>query len=258
MRARASAPQGFALLSAMLGLSAVAWLLTNQLADPDMRLGILTGVADKSMIDASSAMVLPLAFALFMATWTVMMVAMMFPAVTPVVVTFDRWARSKGRPRSVTSAFVFGYLAIWSLVGALAYAAILVLQALVPAGDPSALRIGGGLLIAAGVYELTPLKDICLRHCRSPLGIVMQHAHLLGDGHLGPFRTGVIHGSYCVGCCWSLMLVLVLLGIMNLVWMGVIAAVVFAQKVLPGGDKLSRVTGLAMIVAGGAFATGLL
>jgi len=112
-------------------------------------------------------------------------------------------------------------------------------------GDPNAQRVGGALLAAAGLYELTPLKDLCLRHCRSPIGIVMQYADLLANGHRGPFRVGLVHGLYCVGCCWSLMLVLVLLGIMNLVWMGVVASVIFAEKVLPGGALLSRVTGIA-------------
>jgi predicted metal-binding membrane protein len=238
-------------------LSAVAWLATSQLADPGMRLGILTGAADSSMAGAVMPIEVPLAIALFMATWTLMMVAMMFPAVAPVVITFDRWAQSKARPRSVTAAFLGGYVAVWSLIGFAAYATVVVLQMLVPVGDPNAQRVGGALLAAAGLYEMTPLKDLCLRHCRSPLGIVMQYADLLADGHRGPFRVGSVHGLYCVGCCWSLMLVLVLLGMMNLAWMGVVAAVIFAEKVLPGGALLSRVTGLALIAAGVALAAGL-
>ncbi|MDQ2914528.1 MAG: DUF2182 domain-containing protein, partial [Chloroflexota bacterium] len=178
------------------------------------------------------------------------------PAVAPVVITFDRWAQSKARPRSVTATFILGYLVVWSVIGLAAYAVVVVLQMLVPAGDPTAQRVGGGLLVVAGLYELTPLKNICLRHCRSPLGIVMQYADLLGDGHRGPFRVGVVHGSYCVGCCWALMLVLVLLGMMNVAWMGVVAALIFAEKVLPGGALLSRVSGFAFIAAGAALAIG--
>ena len=250
-------PRHVALLPLLLGLSAAAWLATSRLADPGMRLGILTGAADRSPADAAMPIELPLAIALFMATWTVMMVAMMFPAVAPVVLTFDRWARSKARPRSVTAAFLGGYLAVWSLIGLAAYAAVVVLQTLVPAGDPSAHRVGGALLVAAGVYEMTPLKGLCLRHCRSPIGIVMQYANLLADGHRGPFRVGLVHGLYCVGCCWSLMLVLVLLGVMDLAWMGVVASLIFAEKVLPFGALLSRVSGIALIAAGVVLATGL-
>ena len=258
MRARSRVSREVVLLPALLGLSGIAWVATSQLGDPGMRVGILTGVADAATTDPSMPVDLPFAIALFMATWTVMMVAMMFPAVAPVVITFDHWAQTKARPRSVTAAFVLGYLAVWSLIGLAAYMLVAVLQVLVPAGDPTAQRLGGALLIVSGIYELTPLKDICLRHCRSPLGIVMQHADLLAAGHRGPFRVGVLHGTYCVGCCWALMLVLVLLGLMNLVWMGVVAAVVFAEKVLPIGAALSRLVGIAMIVLGGALAARLL
>lgn len=258
MKARARLPQQAALLPALLGLSGAAWLATSQLVDPAMRLGILTGAADIAIADPAMPIELPLAIALFMATWTVMMVAMMFPAVAPVVLTFDRWARSKGRPRSVTAAFVGGYLVVWSLIGLVVYALVTAIQALVPAGDPNALRVGGLLLVAAGAYQLTPLKNICLRHCRSPLGLVMEHAGLLGDGHRGPFRVGLAHGRYCVGCCWSLMLVLVLLGMMNLAWMGVVAAAVFAEKVLPQGVVLSRLAGVVLVGLGAALAAGVL
>ena len=257
MRAQARAPRHLALLPALLVTSALAWIATSVSADPAMRLGILTGAADRSMDDVAMASVdPPLAFALFMATWTLMMVAIMFPAVAPVVMTFDRWALAKSRPRSVTAAFLAGYLAIWSAIGLAAYGAVLAIEAFVPAGDPSAPRIGGVLLAAAGVYELTPLKDLCLQHCRSAVATIVQYADRLSDGHRGPFTVGVLHGIYCVGCCWSLMLVLVLVGMMNLVWMGIIAALIFAEKVLPGGRVLSRIAGVALIGAGAFLAIG--
>lgn len=256
MRARSRAPRHLALLPALLALSAVAWLVTSQLADPDMRLGILTGTGGGSMAEAAMPFDRLLAVSLFMATWTLMMVAMMFPAVAPVVMMFDRWAQSKARPRSVTAAFLGGYLAVWSVIGFAAYAVVVALQALVPAGDPNAERVGGALLAAAGLYEMTPLKDLCLRHCRSAMGIVMQYADRLADGHRGPFRVGLVHGLYCVGCCWSLMVVLVLLGMMNLVWMGLVASVIFAEKVLPGGVLLSRITGIVLIGVGLILAVG--
>ena len=245
-------PRQLALLPVLLALSAVAWFATSQLSDPGMRVGILTGSPDGAIADAAMPIELPLAIALFMATWTVMMVAMMFPAVAPVVLTFDRSAQTKARPRSVTVTLILGYLLVWSLIGLAACAVVAVLQMLVPVGDPTARRVGGGLLVIAGTYELTPLKDICLRHCRSPLGIVIAVR--------GPARGPPQRPLPCRGGAWQLLrrlwlgtqLVLVLLGIMNVAWMGAVAALIFAEKVLPGGELLSRVSGFAFIVAGAA------
>jgi predicted metal-binding membrane protein len=99
----------------------------------------------------------------------------------------------------------------------------------------------------AGAYQLTPLKSACLTHCRSPLSILMQYGQQLGRGHRGPFGVGVIHGGYCVGCCWALMLVLVLVGVMNVAWMAVVATVVFAEKTLPHGRLVGRLVGVTLI-----------
>jgi predicted metal-binding membrane protein len=141
---------------------------------------------------------------------------------------------------------VAGYLAVWSAIGVAAYGLLEALHRWVPADNTTALRVGATILIAAGVYQLTPLKSICLRHCRSPLSVLMHHARLLGQGHTGPMKVGVLHGAYCVGCCWSLMVVLILLGLMNLVWMGVVAAVVLVEKVIPRGEMVSRGVGVAL------------
>ena len=148
MRVRARVPRHVALLPALLALSAAAWFATSQLSDLGMRVGILTGSPNGAMADAAMPLELPLAIALFMATWTVMMVAMMFPAVAPVVLTFDRWAQSKARPRSVTATFILGYLVVWSVIGLAAYAVVVVLQVLVPAGAVTSVN-GNGIVAYA-------------------------------------------------------------------------------------------------------------
>ena len=254
---RARLPDYVIVLPLLLALSAVAWLAIHRLGDDGMRLGVLTGSIDEHAMgehamdqDQPAMGHMSMAFGLFMGTWVVMMVAMMFPAVAPVVLTFRRWARARERPISTTAAFVLGYLAVWSAIGLAAYGVLQLLQAWVSVGSSTAVRVGAALLAVAGAYQLTPLKDVCLRHCRSPLAVVMQYGTLLGKGHLGPFRVGLVHGAYCLGCCWSLFLVLILLGMMSLVWMGVVTAIVLAEKVLPQGERLSRLVGVLLISLG--------
>jgi len=234
-------------------MSAVAWLVTHQLAMPEMRLGILT--ADRPM-DEMESMPSPgpaaavAAVALFLAVWVAMMVAMMFPALAPVVSTFDRWRSRTGRAATVTGVFVAGYVLVWSAVGLLAYAAVVALQKWVPVPGDTAIRAGGFLLVAAGAYQFSPLKATCLRFCRSPLGFFAQYAGELTKGHAGPLRVGLTHGTYCVGCCWCLMVVLVLLGMMNAAWMALVAAVIFVEKVVPYGPLAGRVAGIALVACG--------
>ncbi|MBA3629760.1 MAG: DUF2182 domain-containing protein [Actinobacteria bacterium] len=128
------------------------------------------------------------------------------------------------------------------------YGIVVALDRWVPMG-PAAVRVGAVLVIAAGIYQLTQFKDVCLTQCRSPLGLLMHYGPSLG-GLWGPPRVGIRHGLYCLGCCWSLMLVLVLLGMMNLVWMGVVATIIFVEKVMPRGDVLGRVVGVGLICMG--------
>ncbi|MGH8903777.1 MAG: DUF2182 domain-containing protein [Egibacteraceae bacterium] len=227
-----------------MGLSAVAWLATRQLSSPDMRVGILTGAARMSSMSSADPS-LPM-MGLFLLTWVVMMVAMMFPAVVPVAVTFDRWVRRTRPSRSPTVLFVGGYLLVWSVIGLVVYGATVYLQPLVSSGE-TAVRWGAGLLVVAGVYQFTPLKSVCLRQCQSPLAFLAQHAEQLRRGGLAPARVGVTHGLFCLGCCWALMLVLVLLGMMSLSWMAAVAGIIFLEKVLPYGS-LVAVTVAVMLV----------
>ncbi len=247
MSSRPRLPGYFPVVPVLMGLSGVAWLVTNGVAGPDMRLGVLTdsgGMADMGSMSGGVA-----GLSLFMATWLVMMVAMMFPAVSPVVLTFRLWAQRSEASRWKTPIFVAGYLAVWSAAGIIVYLILLVLQEHVPPGDPTSIRVGALLLAGAGLYQLTPLKAACLKHCRSPMGQLMRYGPILARGYRGPFEVGVRHGSYCLGCCWSLMLVLILVGVMNLAWMALVAAVVFVEKVLPRGAIFGRAFGILLMVA---------
>jgi predicted metal-binding membrane protein len=241
-------PYEAAPVAILLGLSVLAWLVSSQVAGREMRIGLVTGT-ERSM-DGMDPTRMAMSFPLFMASWVVPMVAVMFPGVTPVVLTFRRWLSSREDVGRRTVSLVAGYLIVWSTIGVAAYALLQVLQNQLPAGSSGAVRIAAILLVVAGGYQLTPLKNACLRHCRSPLSILVEHATLLSHGSVGAFRVGLKHGRYCIGCCWSLMLVLLLLGMMNLVWMGMVAAIIFSEKALPHGALLSRVVGVSLVAIG--------
>jgi len=190
----------------------------------------------------------------YVGIWTTMMAAMMLPSVLPMVVLFSRVSRERARrgfAELVPSwLFVAGYLAVWTAYGLVAYG---VYRAVVAAGtewlawDRAGPYVAGAALAAAGLYEVTPLKDVCLRHCRSPLHFLL---HDWRAGRLGAFRMGAEHGAFCVGCCWGLMLALFALGVMSLFWMAVVAAVILAEKLVPAGDRLTRVFAVALVALG--------
>jgi predicted metal-binding membrane protein len=189
----------------------------------------------------------------FLGVWLTMMAAMMLPAAAPMVLTFAAVGRERARrQRKHVPAWVFvgAYLAVWGAFGVLAYGAAAAVRALDPAflaWDEQGPLVVGGAVVAAGLYELTPLKRVCLKHCRSPLHFVLSGWR---DGYSGALRMGVEHALYCVGCCWGLMVVLFALGVMSILWMAIVAAVVFAQKVLPGGERLKSVLALALVALG--------
>jgi predicted metal-binding membrane protein len=184
--------------------------------------------------------------------WAVMMTAMMVPPATPVFLIFVSVLRRRhgAAPLRLTAAFVAGYLAIWTGFSALAAAAQYGLHAAALL-SPDAMRVttplAGGVLIAAGVWQWTPLKRACLAHCRSPLQFLTT---VWREGAAGAFSMGGRHGLWCVGCCWMLMALLFVVGTMNLLWVAALSALVLVEKVAPQGMRLGRVWGVLLVAAG--------
>jgi predicted metal-binding membrane protein len=185
--------------------------------------------------------------------WWIMMVAMMLPSATPMILVFARANHQQletGRARVATSIFVLGYLATWaafSLVATLAQWALEGKGLLTPSLVSNSALLSAGILLAAGFYQLTPIKRACLRHCRSPLAFISTHWR---QGALGALRMGVVHGAYCVGCCWFLMGLLFFGGVMNLYWIAGIALFVLLEKTVPAGHWFDYATGVALLLWG--------
>jgi predicted metal-binding membrane protein len=178
-----------------------------------------------------------------------MMSAMMFPSVAPVAIMWSRSivARTSGALRAWRiSSFVAGYLIAWAAYGLLAFVALLATERLVD-NEPTAARwLGVGIFAVSGIYQLTPLKSACLRHCRSPLTSFLHYANFKGSTR--DLRVGVHHGLYCVGCCWGLMLVLIAVGVMNVPAMIALAVVIFLEKLWNHGWLLTRLVGIAFLL----------
>ncbi|MGE5320972.1 MAG: DUF2182 domain-containing protein [Hyphomicrobiaceae bacterium] len=192
--------------------------------------------------------------ALVFTMWAIMMTGMMAPSASPMVLLFVRIRNGRpgrGRPMIACGLFLLGYLLAWigfSLAATLVqwgmHAALRATPALAGAGP----MLGGAVLIAAGLYQWTPAKHACLTRCRSPLAFLLAEWR---EGARGALVMGLRHGLYCTGCCWLLMLILFVVGVMNLLWVALLAAFVLAEKILPHGGWIGRVTGLALIVWGG-------
>jgi predicted metal-binding membrane protein len=229
------------ILGLLLALAAMAWaLLAWQEA---------TGPLDMAMASPTMGMS-PL---LFVTTWVVMMVAMMFPSAAPMILIFHKVQLSKrqrGDAFVATWAFVTAYMLVWTLCGVLAYVGAVVaeISAMRAALSPVATaRIGGAILVAAGLYQLTPFKDFCLSKCRTPISFIMTSWR---DGASGALRMGLLHGVYCLGCCWLLFVVLFPLGIMNISAMAMITLVIFAEKTLSWGRAVARITAVVLVAYG--------
>ncbi len=189
--------------------------------------------------------------------WVVMMVGMMLPTVLPMVLIYAAVANKavrEGTPVASAHVFVLGYVAVWSGFSLLATAVqwqldrFALLSPMMISNSPA---LGAALLIAAGAYQFLPMKNECLKHCRGPIQFIADHWK---PGAVGAFRMGLEHGAFCLGCCWVLMLLLFVGGVMNLVWIAAITVFVLLEKVLPFGDAGGRVVGLLMITAGGTLA----
>jgi predicted metal-binding membrane protein len=228
-------PVTVAIVAVLLACAAAAWLFTAEQA------ASMSGMGGMAMLGAG----------LFLGIWAVMMVAMMFPSVAPMVLAHARIVRSRGEGALPTASFVLGYLVVWTAAGLVPLAAIQLLGTSIASPLSGWLpRLGGAVILLAGAYQLTPLKNACLRACRSPLGFVMSHN--FGGGSPAAARAGMSHGLYCLGCCWALMAVLAVLGLMNLALMAAFAVVFFLEKSWRQGVMLARIVGAACIVIGAA------
>ncbi|GHG03548.1 DUF2182 domain-containing protein [Streptomyces hydrogenans] len=223
---------------------AAAWGLVVLIAVPAWVLTI--GQArDMGVEPGTMGMALPL----FLLLWVTMMAAMMLPSMAPVAIS---WVRGIGRRSSGwtrtgrTVAFVCGYLLVWTAFGLLAYAALALTGGLVDDHPTAGRWIGAVAFLLAGLYQLGPLKNVCLRHCRDPMGHLVRYAGFRGPAR--DLRVGVHHGVYCVGCCAGLMVVLVPLGVMNVAAMAGLALVIFVEKLWSRGVLLGRVVGVAFLV----------
>jgi predicted metal-binding membrane protein len=219
---------------------------------------ILLGAGMDAPVDMGAMMAAPAvwsagyAIAVFV-MWWVMMVAMMLPSAVPMILLYVAASRKiSASAEAGLSTFVLasGYLAAWGAFSIIAVAAQWFLSSqrlLTPMLDSASVVLGGSLLIAAGAYQLTPLKDACLRHCRTPLFMVMNHWR---PGTLGAFRMGCEHGAFCLGCCWVLMGLLFYGGVMNLAWIAGLAAYVLIEKLAPMGVRIGRYAGGLLMVWG--------
>jgi len=251
MSAPASSPrrERWIIGAALAGIAAVAWAYMIH----EARGMSVTGVCEclglpmggGPLAGWSASSLLPLFL-----MWAGMMVAMMLPSATPMILTFaavSRNRRRQGRPYVPVIIFVLGYVAIWTAFSALAAVAqwILHRQALLsPVMASRSAILGGVLLLAAGAFQFTPLKHTCLNHCRAPFEFIMTRWR---EGAGGAFRMGVEHGLFCTGCCWALMGLLFVAGVMNIFWIAALSLLVGLEKLLPRGLWLSSATGVLLI-----------
>jgi predicted metal-binding membrane protein len=221
----------------LLGAALVAWVVTVER---------MHGMDDGPGSDLGG-------FGWFLGIWVTMMAAMMLPSVAPMVMLFSRVSRDRARRgRSFVPTWIFGcgYLGAWVLYGLAGYGVYRLVTAFDMAflgWDRGGPYVAGAAIVAAGIYQLTPLKRVCLRHCRTPIHFVLGGWR---EGRFGALRMGGEHGAYCVGCCWGLMVILFALGVMSLTWMAAVAAVIFAEKILPCGARISAVFAAVFVVFG--------
>jgi predicted metal-binding membrane protein len=248
-----------AIIASLLVTTAVSWVASiNQ---PDMMAAMTTFN--------------PLLISLFTASWTAGMAAMMFPAITPMVLLYSRFlsSRREGGQSSVAiqtepamdhylrsarvAIFIGCYLLVWALTGVallIAWSAVMN-NTIMTMGDSGIIRsIYGGLLVAAGAYQFTPLKRKCIGYCESPMSFFARRWR---DGTLGSVKMGIWHGLYCLGCCWPYFLLMVALGWMNLLWMGLFAGIIFGEKIWSRGVWIAKAAGIGLSIVGVLAVIGL-
>ena len=239
---------------ATLAWAYVLWLAAHMgLSDAGM-----PGMTMRGMGDLVTPSLHPWSAAEFIFTltmWAVMMVGMMTPAAAPMILIYARVGRQaamQGKPLAATGWFAAGYLLTWvafSLVATSAQWALERVALLTPMMASASNGFGGIVLVAAGLYQWTPLKDVCLRQCRFPLIFIQRHGGFRQDT-AGSLALGFRHGAYCVGCCWALMALLLVGGVMNVLWVAALAILVLLEKVVPAGRVISRIAGIGLTATG--------
>ena len=236
-----------ALLIVVIILTAAAWLLTfssSHNMGPMMQAGVPMSLGMEGSAGLAS-------FILFTGMWLVMMVAMMLPSTYPTLL-LHRTVYRQRTPRAAGGTFLFAlsYFLVWTASGTFFYAAYIFigwLRGAAPGSDSLILRAAGLALVFSGLYQWSRLKRACLKHCQNPLHFISEHWR---DGQIGAARMGAAHGIYCFGCCWGLMVILFVMGIMNLGWMAAIGALILLEKVVPAGKWLSQTIGAVFVVMG--------
>jgi len=219
---------------ALLLLAALAWVVTLAQA--------------LAMADCSCAGTMGMAFGWFLAMWVTMMAGMMFPGLAPVAILWTRAIVHRGERTATRIAwFVSGYLLAWTAAGVVAFAAFAGFERLLAAVGEGAGWLGAAVFALAGAYQFTPLKDVCLRHCRSPMGLLAHYTGLRGPAI--DLRVGLHNGLYCIGCCWGLMAILLAVGVMNLGVMAALTALIFLEKTSNHTRLIARATGALLLAA---------
>lgn len=230
-------------LVSLIGLTLLAWLY-------------LVWEAARMLDMSGMPMPAPWTFGQFVMVflmWAIMMVGMMIPSASPMILLYAQIARKHAeRGRLLPRIWIFtgGYLTVWTAFSLLATVLQMLLEQLAlvsPMRAATHTTLSGLLLIVAGIYQWLPWKNVCLKHCRAPLQFLLMSWR---SGRLGAFRMGLEHGAFCVGCCWGLMLLLFVGGVMNLLWIAVIAGFVLLEKVLPAGPVSGRIAGIGLITVG--------
>jgi predicted metal-binding membrane protein len=232
--------------SALLGVTLLAWLYLVDMADMEDMSTVMAVAMDMAPWSASG-------FALMFLMWIVMMAGMMLPGTAPMILLFSTVSRKKradNAPYLPTAAFALGYVLVWtafSVMATILQGGLQQATLLSPMLVSTSNVLGGTLFMMAGVYQWTPVKRACLDNCRSPLEFILFRWR---SGLGGALRMGLEHGTYCLGCCWVLMVLLFVGGVMNLLWVAIIALFVLAEKLAPGGEQVARVGGGVMIAIG--------
>ena len=238
-----------AILTGLSGITVLAWLYLFHTARLMSRMPSMPDMPDMVMLRSWTGMDFLLTFLM----WAVMMVGMMVPTATPMTLVYAAIARraaGQNSPLAPTTVFVAGYTATWTLFSLAATLVQWVLEEaalLSPMMVSTSPSLGAGILISAGIYQLTPLKSSCLKRCQSPFQFFSERWR---DGIRGAFRMGFVHGAFCLGCCGFLMMLLFLGGVMNLLWIAVITIFILAEKLSPPSSRGGKIAGLAMILLG--------